>query len=172
MTQLAGAIGAVLASGVVACAALSARLVVWMSAARLRVWLPWMQATVAGLLLGDALLHMLPEAMDRGMTAARMGECLALGAVGLLGVECIVRAMNASSPTAAFAKMDVFADFLHHFVDGIVIGASFMMGPALGIVVALAILAHEIPREVATQVFWWPADTQRHAPSACRSLRP
>jgi zinc and cadmium transporter len=147
MTQLSSAIGAVLASGVVASAALSARLVVWMSAARLRVLLPWMQATVAGLLLGDALLHMLPEAMERGMTPGWMGECLALGAVGLLGMECIVRAKNPTSSTAAFARMDVVADFLHHLVDGIVIGASFMMGPALGTVVALAIMAHEIPRE-------------------------
>jgi zinc and cadmium transporter len=106
-----------------------------------------MQATVAGLLLGDALLHMLPEAMERGITAGRMGECLALGTVGLLSLECIVRAMNPTSSTAAFAKMDVAADFLHHLVDGIVIGASFMTGPALGIVVALAIMAHEIPRE-------------------------
>jgi zinc and cadmium transporter len=147
MTLLSSATGAVLASGVVACAALSARLVVWMDPARLRVWLPWMQAIVAGLLLGDALLHMLPEAMERGISAGWMGECLALGTVGLLSVECIVRAMNPTPSTAAFARMDVVADFLHHLVDGIVIGASFMMGPALGIVVALAIMAHEIPRE-------------------------
>jgi zinc and cadmium transporter len=147
MTLLSSATGAVLASGGVASAALSARLVVWMHGARLRVWLPWMQATVAGLLLGDALLHMLPEAMERGISAGRMGACLALGTVGLLGVECLVRAMNPTSSTAAFAKMDVVADVLHHLVDGIVIGASFMMGQALGIVVALAIAAHEIPRE-------------------------
>jgi zinc and cadmium transporter len=147
MTQLSSATDAVLASGVVACAALSARLVVWVPAARLRVWLPWMQAIVAGLLLGDALLHMLPEAMERGISAGLMGECLALGTVGLLSIECIVRAVNPTSSTAAFAKMDVVADFLHHLVDGIVIGASFMAGPALGFVVALAIMAHEIPRE-------------------------
>ena len=147
MTQLSSATGAVLASGVVACASLSARLVVWMPAARLRIWLPWMQATAAGLLLGDALLHMLPEAMERGLSAAWMGECLALGTVGLLSMECVVRAMNPTSSTAAFAKMDVIADFLHHLVDGIVIGTSFMLGPTLGIVVALAIMAHEMPRE-------------------------
>jgi zinc and cadmium transporter len=147
MTQLSSAAGAVLASGIVACAALSARSVVWMSAARLRVWLPWMQAIVVGLLLGDALFHMLPEAMEKGLSAGRMGECLAVGTVGLLGMECTVRAMSPSSATAAFAKMDVVADVFHHLVDGIVIGASFMIGPALGSLVALAIMAHELPRE-------------------------
>jgi zinc and cadmium transporter len=43
--------------------------------------------------------------------------------------------------------MDVIGDFFHHLVDGIVIGSSFVISSMLGIVVAAAILAHEIPRE-------------------------
>jgi zinc and cadmium transporter len=147
MSSLMNAAGAVLASVAVACAALTARLVVWMPAERLRRWLPWMQAIAAGLLLGDASLHMLPEAIERGISAQWTGECLALGTVGLLGIECGMRAMNATSPTAMFARMDVVGDVLHHLVDGIVIGASFMIGPALGVMVAIAIIAHELPRE-------------------------
>ncbi len=147
MSSLMNAAGAVLASVAVACAALTARLVVWIRAEQLRRWLPWMQATAAGLLLGDALLHMLPEAMERGISARWMGECVALGMLGLLGIEGGLRAMNTASSTAMFARMDVVGDVLHHLVDGIVIGASFMIGPALGVVVAIAIIAHELPRE-------------------------
>jgi len=48
---------------------------------------------------------------------------------------------------AMFARMDMVGDALHHLVDGIVTGASFMIGPALGAMVAIAIMAHESPRE-------------------------
>jgi len=62
MTPLESMAGAIVASIVVACAALISRVVVWMRADCLRQWLSWMQAVAAGLLLGDALLHMMPEA--------------------------------------------------------------------------------------------------------------
>jgi zinc and cadmium transporter len=147
MSQLTNITGALAVSTAVACAALAARLVGWLPTANLSRWLPWMQAGAAGLLLGDALLHMLPEAMERGISAAWLGDSLSIGVVSLLAIECFVRAMKSSSPTTAFAKMDVIGDFFHHLVDGIVIGASFVITPALGLIVGIAILAHEIPRE-------------------------
>lgn len=145
MVHLTHMTGAIAASLAVACAALAARLVVWLPAARLRIWLPWMQAAAAGLLMGDAMLHMMPEAMENGISALGLGECISLGALALLGVECLVRAKRQT--TATFAKMDIIGDCVHHFVDGVVIGASFEIGPALGALVALAILLHELPRE-------------------------
>jgi zinc and cadmium transporter len=39
-------------------------------------------------------------------------------------------------------------DSFHNFVDGILIAAAFMENTQLGIVTALAIIAHEIPQEV------------------------
>jgi zinc and cadmium transporter len=139
--------GAFLASLAVAAAALAARLVVWIPAVALRRWLPWLQAGAAGLLLGDALLHMLPEAVEHGITVDAAGECLALGTLALLGVECAIRAIDSAASTAAFARMNIVGDVFHHLVDGIVIGASFVISQPLGIAVAVAIMAHELPRE-------------------------
>lgn len=139
-------ISALLASVAVACTALSAGLILRIPAVRLHAWLPWLQAMAAGLLLGDALLHMLPESIERGISVEWMGGCVALGALGLLGIECIVRTISPQSTTTTFAKMDIIGDLLHHLVDGIVIGASFVIDASLGTVVALAIMAHEIPR--------------------------
>ncbi|MDQ6647745.1 MAG: ZIP family metal transporter [Pseudomonadota bacterium] len=147
MSQLTPGIEAVLASVAVACAALAARSVVWLSPAHLRRWLPWMQSGAAGLLLGDALLHMLPAALYSGLSPARLGQGIAAGALGLLAIECVVRAIDTRSATATFAKMNVIGDVFHHFVDGVVIGASFVVSPALGMIVSMAILAHELPRE-------------------------
>ncbi len=39
-------------------------------------------------------------------------------------------------------------DTFHNFVDGILIAAAFLQSTELGIVTALAIIAHEIPQEV------------------------
>lgn len=138
-----------LASLGVAAASLTGRLVVWLPKQRLLAWLPWFQAIAAGLLLGDALMHMLPEAMEHGVSAERVGDNLALGVLGLLIVECLVRSVSTSMAVAVFARMDIVGDIFHHLVDGIVIGASFMIDRTLGVVVALAIMAHELPREVS-----------------------
>ncbi|MEJ2010339.1 MAG: ZIP family metal transporter [Acidobacteriota bacterium] len=39
-------------------------------------------------------------------------------------------------------------DAIHNFFDGIVIAASFLSAPALGVSSALAVVAHEVPQEV------------------------
>lgn len=140
--------GALMASIAVATASLAARFVVWMPPRYLQACLPWLQASAAGLLLGDALLHMLPEAIGRGLSASQAGQCLALGILGLLCIECGIRAISTPSSTAAFARMNIVGDALHHGVDGIVIGASFAIDRTLGFIVALAIMAHELPREM------------------------
>lgn len=136
------------ASGLVAASALSARTAVWMPQQRLRRALPWLQASAAGLLLGDALLHMLPEALSHGVTGSGVGRLLALGALGLFAVECVLRGSKTASRHAPFARVDVVGDVIHHLTDGLVIGASFGISRQLGWVIALAIVGHELPREL------------------------
>ena len=138
---------ALLASGGVALVATGSIAVLWMTPHRLQRWLPWLQAIAAGLLLGDALLHMLPEATAHGLKAAGTGPLLATGVLVFLLAEGVVR-MFGRGPTAAFARMDLAGDALHHFADGVVIGAAFTVSDTLGMLVALAIAGHELPREV------------------------
>ena len=44
--------------------------------------------------------------------------------------------------------MVMIGDTFHNFIDGILIAAAFLADPQLGLVTALAIIAHEIPQEV------------------------
>ena len=44
--------------------------------------------------------------------------------------------------------MIMIGDTFHNFIDGILIAAAFMVDVKLGVVTALAIIAHEIPQEV------------------------
>ena len=43
-------------------------------------------------------------------------------------------------------------DSIHNFCDGIIIAAAFLTDPSLGLVTALAIIAHEIPQEVGDYI--------------------
>jgi zinc and cadmium transporter len=42
----------------------------------------------------------------------------------------------------------VVGDTLHNFIDGIAIAAGFLVSPTTGIIVTLAVAAHEIPQEI------------------------
>jgi zinc transporter ZupT len=150
MLHFPGLPGALFASVALALASLAARLVMWLPPAQLRAWLPWLQALTIGLLLGDASLHMLPEALRYGgLSAQQVGMCLALGMLFLLLMECVMRSVSVDAGASAFARMDVLADILHHLVDGIVIGATFAVDVRLGVIVTLAVLGHELPREAS-----------------------
>ncbi|MED6265023.1 hypothetical protein CHARACLAT_021189, partial [Characodon lateralis] len=44
--------------------------------------------------------------------------------------------------------LNLAADFTHNFTDGLAIGASFLVSPAVGTVTTLTILLHEVPHEI------------------------
>jgi zinc and cadmium transporter len=45
------------------------------------------------------------------------------------------------------AAINVFGDAIHNFIDGALIGASYLASPMLGISTTTAVLLHEIPQE-------------------------
>ncbi len=44
--------------------------------------------------------------------------------------------------------MVIVGDTLHNLIDGMAMGAAFLVNPQVGIVTALAVAAHEIPQEI------------------------
>lgn len=42
----------------------------------------------------------------------------------------------------------VIGDTLHNLIDGLAIGAAFLVSPATGVITAIAVAAHEIPQEI------------------------
>ena len=48
----------------------------------------------------------------------------------------------------SFAYLILFADGVHNFIDGLVIGAGFLAGTPVGIATTLAVILHEIPHEI------------------------
>jgi zinc and cadmium transporter len=125
-------------------------------------WIGMLVSYAIGALLGAVFLDILPEAIDlAGDTAAVSGTVLA-GILLFFTLEkvliwrhCHHDHCEAHEPheTAVHdhgrsGTMLIIGDTFHNFVDGIIIAAAFMVDINLGIVTALAIIAHEIPQEV------------------------
>ena len=122
----------------------------------------------AGVLLGTALLHVLPEAFESpGVDAHELFVTL-LG--GLLFFFLLEKAElyrhthhhegdghhhhhHFDAEQAGRGGWSVLlGDSIHNFCDGIIIAAAFLTDVQLGVVTALAIIAHEIPQEVGDYI--------------------
>ena len=105
----------------------------------------------AGALIGDAFLHLIPEAVE-----ANSGELTFLYVIiGFSFFFLIERALfwhhchkNGRCEVHTFRYMNLIGDGVHNFIDGLVIAASFMAGKGIGITTTIAVLAHEIPQEI------------------------
>ena len=145
----------VLAACFLACTSLVSRLVVWLPGGVLSSSLVWLQSLAVGLLIGDALLHVLPQAVETGQPFERVMVAFAAGALALVAVECWIRRTPGElagevAPRTPFARMNLAGDFVHHVVDGVIVAAAFVGGEAAGIAVMLAIALHEVPRELSS----------------------
>lgn len=47
-------------------------------------------------------------------------------------------------------RLIIFGDLVHNAIDGVAIGAAFIVSPVTGIITTLAVSAHEIPKELGT----------------------
>ena len=113
-----------------------------------------------GALLGAAFLEILPHALEHG-DSRRMTATLLFGILFFFVLEKLVlwrhchhdhcEAHEPQAPTHDHGRSGLLilvGDTFHNFVDGILIAAAFLESTELGIVTALAIIAHEIPQEV------------------------
>lgn len=113
-----------------------------------------------GALLGAAFLEILPHALEHG-EPKQMAMTILFGIMLFFLLEKLVlwrhchhdhcEAHEAHAPAHDHGRSGLLilvGDTFHNFVDGILIAAAFVENTQLGIVTALAIIAHEIPQEV------------------------
>uniref|UniRef100_A0A3Q3BM95 Zinc transporter SLC39A7 n=1 Tax=Kryptolebias marmoratus TaxID=37003 RepID=A0A3Q3BM95_KRYMA len=55
---------------------------------------------------------------------------------------------NKNTDIKVSGYLNLAADFTHNFTDGLAIGASFLVSPAVGAVTTVTILLHEVPHEI------------------------
>ncbi len=123
-------------------------------------WVPMLVSFAIGALLGAAFLEIIPHAFEAG-EAHQVALAILGGIFGFFVLEklllwrhCHTENCEVHDPHAAphdhgrSGALIVVGDTVHNFVDGVLIAAAFLQSTELGIVTAIAIIAHEIPQEV------------------------
>ena len=119
----------------------------------LRQLIPILVSFAVGALLGDALLHILPELSETGGVTSGIAFVMVGGIVAFFVLENFIlwhHALNLSSRPVihAVAMATMVGDGVHNFVDGAIIAGAFLANVALGTTTALAVALHEIPQEI------------------------
>jgi zinc and cadmium transporter len=149
MTALGWIIAASLVGGVISVCAAGAALLIRAA------WIPTLVSFAIGALLGAAFLEVVPHAFEHGdphtAAASILGGILAFFLLEKLFLWRHSHDHDEHSHTHDHGRsgaLIVVGDTIHNFLDGILIAAAFLQSTQLGIVAALAIVAHEIPQEV------------------------
>jgi zinc and cadmium transporter len=110
-----------------------------------------------GALLGDAFIHLIPEAFADGSATLRPSLLILAGMMLFFLVEKLLRHHHGSlhqhhpdeqRGRPELAVINIVGDAIHNFIDGILIAASYLASPTLGISTTVAVLFHEIPQEL------------------------
>lgn len=107
----------------------------------------------AGALLGAAFFDILPEAVELDADSSAF-LWVVVGIIGFFLLEQYLhwfhhhhehKDKDYKKPTA---PLIIIGDTIHNAIDGVAIGAAFVISPPVGIVTAIAVAAHEIPQEI------------------------
>jgi zinc and cadmium transporter len=159
---LAWILGSCLLGGVLSVAAAGA---VALRASPTRV--PMLISYAVGALLGAVFLEILPHAFLEASAPKYLGATVLAGILVFFVLEKLVLWRHQHGPPwgepsrrphganghqesdhGRSGMMIMIGDTFHNFVDGVLIAAAFMADLQLGLVTALAIIAHEIPQEI------------------------
>jgi len=129
-------------------------------------WLNYAVSFSIGVLLATSMLHLLPEALELGLTPHEVFPVLLSGILGFFALEkfAIWRHSHGSEDGHADGAncedhthahhhgggetvSILVGDAFHNFTDGLLIAAAFLADPVLGWAATLAVIAHEVPQE-------------------------
>ena len=106
-----------------------------------------------GALLGDALIHLIPEAFDNSSNKVLTSILIIAGILFFFVLEKFLHWHHhgedkEDSHIHPVGKLVLFSDGIHNFIDGMIIGASFLVSVPVGLATTLAVILHEIPQEI------------------------
>jgi zinc and cadmium transporter len=106
-----------------------------------------------GGLLGDAFIHLIPEALENASNTSIASLLVILGVLIFFTIEKFLHWHHHDDDTEVnhinpVGKLVIFTDGFHNLIDGIIIGVSFLVSIPIGIATTLAVILHEIPQEI------------------------
>lgn len=116
-------------------------------------------ALAAGALFGDVIIHIIPELFESQIPSHIIGIFILAGILIFFVLEKFLHWSHQhemsdcvepghSHPPMALGQLNLAADGLHNFIDGLTIGASFLVSPEVGAATTIAVILHEIPQEI------------------------
>jgi zinc and cadmium transporter len=106
-----------------------------------------------GALLGDALIHLIPEALENSNNPTLTSVFVIAGVILFFTLEKFLHWHHHGEDkddehVHPVGQLVLFSDGVHNFIDGIIIAASFMISVPVGLATTLAVILHEIPQEI------------------------
>jgi len=115
-------------------------------------------ALSVGALFGDVFLHLLPEAFEKASRPEVVAIGVLLGLLTFFALEKFLRwghhhpvdeeVEEGEGHVHPVGYLNLTADAMHNFIDGIIIGVSFLVDPRVGVATTVAVLLHELPQEI------------------------
>src|SRR4051795_9089901 len=122
-------------------------------------WVPMLVSYAIGALLGAAFLEVIPHAFQENPREAALS--ILAGIFGFFVLEKLLLYRHCHTENCEVhdqhrqphdhgrsGALIIVGDTVHNFVDGVLIAAAFLQSTEVGIIAAVAIIAHEIPQEV------------------------
>ncbi len=106
-----------------------------------------------GALFGDALIHLLPEAYESFSSSLTVGYLVMAGFLFFFLVEKYLHWHHHHDEESGVhihpvGYINIISDAIHNFVDGALIGVSYLVSIPLGLATTIAVVLHEIPQEI------------------------
>lgn len=106
-----------------------------------------------GALLGDAFIHIIPEAFKSSLGVSISSLLIIFGIILFFIIEKFIHWHHHGEDQEEHhihpvGKLVLFTDGFHNLIDGAIIGASFLIDIRVGIATTIAVILHEIPQEI------------------------
>jgi zinc and cadmium transporter len=103
--------------------------------------------------MGDAFIHLIPGAYEKSSSSTVVSLYILLGILVFFVLEKVIHWRHCHEEPCEkhphpFSYIILMGDSLHNFVDGMVIGASYLVSIPVGIATTVAVVFHEIPQEI------------------------
>lgn len=107
-----------------------------------------------GTLLGDAFIHLVPQALECAAAPLAPSLWLLAGVLLFFTLDRLMRRRTeaqagAPSAHAELIAVNLVADGVHNFIDGVLIAAGYLVSPSIGLSTTVAVICHEVPQELA-----------------------
>lgn len=119
----------------------------------LKKYINFFISLAVGALLGDAFIHIIPEAFESGLSSQFISLLIISGILIFFVIEKFIHwhhhgEDHEDNEIHPVGKLILFTDGFHNMLDGAIIGASFLVSIPLGIATTIAVILHEIPQEI------------------------